>query len=287
MTTIERHFVRTRSGRRHVAEAGSGPAVLLLHQTPRSWDEYRDLLPLLGRHVRAIALDTPGFGDSDPLPDGPPSIEAWAAAALDLLDARGIDRAVVVGHHTGAVIALEMAARAPERLPALVLSACPMVDAPRRAHHAGRRVVDEVERGPHGQHLGALWQARASFYPPDRPDLLERFVVDALKAGDLAVEGHRVVNRYHMETRLPRVTCPTLVIDPLADPHAHPSAARIAAAIPGAQLVPIEGGMVPLPDQHPTAFAAAILDFLAAQRWTGDALPPSAGDALRSRHGQR
>jgi pimeloyl-ACP methyl ester carboxylesterase len=42
--------------------------VLLLHQTPRSWDEFRDVLPLLGRSRRAIAIDLVGFGDSSRLP---------------------------------------------------------------------------------------------------------------------------------------------------------------------------------------------------------------------------
>lgn len=240
--------------------AGDGCPVLLLHQTPRSWDEYRDVLPLLGRHVRAIAMDTPGFGDSEPVLD--PSIAAWAAAALDLLDALGIERACIAGHHTGAVIAVEIAASAPDRVAGLVLSSCPMVDAARREAHAGKRVIDEVECHPDGQHLVRLWAARQPFYPKQGAALLERFIIDALKAGPLAAEGHRVVNRYRMEERLPRITCPTLVIDATDDPHAHPSAALVAAAIPGARLTRIEGGMVPLPDQNPEQFAGAILSFL-------------------------
>ena len=215
---IERQFVATQAGRIHVAMAGAGLPVLLLHQTPRSWDEYRDVLPLLGRYVRAIAMDTMGFGDSDPLAD--PSIEVWAAAAMALLDALGMKQAAVVGHHTGAVIALEVAAAAPARVSALVLSSCPMVDAARRAHHAGARVIDAVERRPDGSHLGELWTRRQPFYPAGDIGLLERFVADALKAGPMAAEGHRVVNRYRMEDRLKLVACPTLVIDALADPHA-------------------------------------------------------------------
>ncbi|MCC8940661.1 alpha/beta fold hydrolase, partial [Bradyrhizobium sp. Arg68] len=101
---IERRFVATRLGRIHVAEAGAGFPVLLLHQTPRSWDEYRDVLPLLGRDFRAIAMDTLGFGDSD-RPADPPSIELWAQGALALLDALELPRAAIVGHHTGAAIA--------------------------------------------------------------------------------------------------------------------------------------------------------------------------------------
>ena len=70
MTTpaIERSFVPLAAGRVHVAACGAGRPILLLHQTPRSWDEYREVLPLLASKYRAIAMDTLGFGDSDPLP---------------------------------------------------------------------------------------------------------------------------------------------------------------------------------------------------------------------------
>ena len=50
---LRRRFVGVPDGEIHLAEAGSGRPVLLLHQTPRSWEEYRDVLPLLSPHVRA------------------------------------------------------------------------------------------------------------------------------------------------------------------------------------------------------------------------------------------
>ena len=61
------------------------------------------------------------------------SIESWAACGFDLFDALGIASAAVVGLHTGAAIAIEMAASYPERVRALVLSASPYVDAAKRA----------------------------------------------------------------------------------------------------------------------------------------------------------
>ena len=149
MPQVERSFIATPSGRIHIAEAGTGAPVLLLHQTPRSWDEFRDVLPLLGRHYRAIAMDTVGYGDSDPLPPGQASIENWAKAAHELLDALGIERAAIVGHHTGASIAIEIAAGYPEQVAALVLSASPHVDAARRAEakaQTARPVVDVESR---------------------------------------------------------------------------------------------------------------------------------------------
>src|SRR5258705_7923405 len=105
MTPIRRAFAALSVGKVHYASCGdaAAPAVLLLHQTPRSWLEYREVLPLIGARFRVIAMDTPGFGDSSPLRE-PASIEGWAAIAAELLAALSIARAHVVGHHTGGVI---------------------------------------------------------------------------------------------------------------------------------------------------------------------------------------
>ena len=150
--SIERAFVPISTGRVHVAACGAGQPILLLHQTPRSWDEYRDVLPLLGKHYRAIAMDTVGFGDSDPLPDGQDSIEAWAAAAHEVLTTLGCSSAVIAGHHTGAAIAVEMAASRSDRVEALILSACPYVDAARRARTPTGKAIDHAMTQPDGAH---------------------------------------------------------------------------------------------------------------------------------------
>ena len=260
---IERGFAAIPEGVVHYAAAGSGDPVLLLHQTPRSWDEYRDVLPLLGRRRRAIAMDTLGFGDSQPVRGGPPSIERWAAATISLLDALSLDRVAVVGHHTGAFIAVELAAAYGDRVSAVVLSSLGLADPEERlAHATGRAVVDDVPRSDDGSHVLELWRLRASFYPPGRPDLLERFLVDALRAGELAGEGHRVVARYDVEPRLREVDCPVLLVGATDDPHSYPSLPRLRSLLPNAQVARIEGGTVPLPDGHPEQFAAAVERFL-------------------------
>ena len=259
---IDHRFVRIPEGTIHCAIAGTGRPVVLLHQTPRSWDEYRDVLPLLGERFQAIAIDTLGYGDSSRPPLGSDSIEQWAGAAMHALDALGIERFAVVGHHTGAVIATEIAAAWPDRVEAAVLSASALVDAAFRARHAKPSRIDNVTRQVDGSHLTALWRIRQPWYPEGDTDLLERFVVDAIKAGPRAAEGHAVVARYVMETRLPLIRCPVLVIAPTADPHAYPQARPLADAIAGSRYVEIAGGMVPLPDQMPQAFAAAVTDFL-------------------------
>ena len=80
--TIRRSYADTPEGQIHYAEAGQGKPVLLLHQTPRSWDEYRDVLPILGRKYRVIAMDTIGFGDSYRL-KGEATIEVSLAVSFD------------------------------------------------------------------------------------------------------------------------------------------------------------------------------------------------------------
>lgn len=259
---ITRHFVSVPEGVIHCAIAGTGRPVLLLHQTPRSWDEYREVLPLLGQHCQAIAMDTLGYGDSSRPPIGNDSIEYWAQVAISLLDALGIERATVVGHHTGAVIAVELAAMYPQRIEAAVLSACPLIDEVRRAAQAVPSHVDNVVRRSDGSHLGELWGIRQPWYPHGDIDLLERFIVDAIKAGPRAAGGHAVCARYEMEVRLPKISCPVLIVAPTDDPHAYPAARPVAARIAGSRVIEIEGGMVPLPDQMPQQFARLVLDFM-------------------------
>ena len=254
-------------GQVHYAECGprDAPAVLLLHQTPRSWAEYRAVLPLLGARYRAIAMDTAGFGASAAVP-GEASIEAWAATAVALLDALGIARADVVGHHTGGVIAIELAAGWPARVGRLVLSSTPCTDAAFRRERAARAPIDEVAVRADGGHLTELWQRRQPYYPADQPELLHAFVCDALKVIARVEDGHRAVARYRMEERIGRIAQPVLVLRAGRDPFAAPHAQALCERLPQARVAEIAGGMVPLPEQLPAAFAAAVLEFLGREQ---------------------
>jgi pimeloyl-ACP methyl ester carboxylesterase len=260
---VRHGFVDTRHGQVHYVEHGSGRPVLLLHQTPRSWDEYRDVLPLLGARFRAIALDMPGFGAST-RPEQTWTIELFADGVLDLCDGLGLRRVALVGHHTGGVVAVEVAAAAPDRLDALVLSGTPFVDAERRHRVAtSRPAIDHAEPAPDGSHLLQLWTNRAEFYPSDRPDLLQRLVRDALGVLDRVEEGHQAVNNYRMEDRIGLIRTPTLAVCGELDPFSLPDLPRIAAAIPGARTVVLPGTGVPAVDHRPAQFAAAVDAFLA------------------------
>lgn len=261
--SVRRQFVDLPHGQVHCALCGdpAAPAVLLLHQTPRSWLEYAQVLPLLGARYRAIAMDTVGFGDSAPLA-GPASIEAWAQAAVALLDALRVDSAHVVGHHTGGVIAVELSAAHGQRVRSLVLSSTPYTDQAFRLARAQRPPIDEVQASPDGQHLTELWRKRQGFYPQNRPELLQAFVLDALKVRGDVEGGHRAVALYEMEGKVARLHQPTLIVHAPDDPFASPHTAEWRHLLPRARVAQVSGGMVPLPDQLPQAFAQVVLDFL-------------------------
>ncbi len=106
----------------HVVSEGSGPAVLLLHGFPDSSHLWRHQIPALTRAgFRAIAPDLRGFGQSDK----PQAVSDYALPAIvsdvtGILDALGVERAHVVGHDWGAVVAWMLATFVADRVDHLV-----------------------------------------------------------------------------------------------------------------------------------------------------------------------
>ncbi len=256
---MKRRLCDTSLGQVHCVEAGSGPAtpLLLLHQTPRSVDEFADALPRLAGSRRVIALDTPGYGCSDRVP-GRPTIEDYARAAFEALDALGVARVVVAGHHTGAVIAVEMAASRPGRIERVVLSGPVYTDAAGRAELA--RHFRQWQPAPDGSHLTDKWHKLHEWLP--RPELVQRMVVDLFRAGETSEQGHFAVAEYRMEERLPRVRCPALLLYGRADPFASPGrAAALRMAFQPCREAFLEAGVF-APAEAPEAWARAVLDYL-------------------------
>ncbi|MGK4580458.1 alpha/beta fold hydrolase [Kitasatospora sp. HPMI-4] len=108
MAEISHRFVESAGGlRMHVAEAGTGPLVLLLHGFPESWYSWRHQLTALAEAgYHAVAPDQRGYGRTG----GPEEVEAYTIPqlvgdALGLIPALGAQNAVVVGHDWGAPVA--------------------------------------------------------------------------------------------------------------------------------------------------------------------------------------
>jgi pimeloyl-ACP methyl ester carboxylesterase len=118
---MDHRFVETNGIRMHIAEAGSGPLVVLLHGFPESWYSWRHQLSVLGEagfHV--VAPDQRGFGQTD----RPEAIDSYTTFQLvgdviGLLDALGEQQATVIGHDWGAPVAWHTALFRPDRVRAV------------------------------------------------------------------------------------------------------------------------------------------------------------------------
>ena len=111
---MRRGYVDTSLGQVHYRREGAGPPLALFSASGRSSRMFNGLIPLVSSRFDACAFDTPGFGNSDPLPQGT-TIERLAECFIEALDALGIERTHVYGLHTGNKIAAAMAARWPAR----------------------------------------------------------------------------------------------------------------------------------------------------------------------------
>ena len=112
---VEHRYVDAGRLRMHVAEAGAGEPVLLLHGWPQHWYLWRDVIPRMAPHARVICPDLRGFGWTA-VARGGYDKETMARDIVALMDALEIERARVVGHDWGAWIGFLLGLRHPERV---------------------------------------------------------------------------------------------------------------------------------------------------------------------------
>ena len=121
---VEHRFVEAGGVRLHVAEAGEGRPLLLVHGWPQHWYQWRGVVGELAGERRLIMPDLRGFGWSD-VPDGPIEPDAFVRDLVALLDALELDEADVVGHDWGGFSSLLLSARYGSRVRRLLAISTP------------------------------------------------------------------------------------------------------------------------------------------------------------------
>jgi 3-oxoadipate enol-lactonase len=129
-----------------------GRAVVLLHGLGGHAGLWEPTLPALAAH-RVLAWDMPGYGASPPVEPGFPAL---AAALGRMLDAAAVDRADLVGHSIGGMVALEYALAAPERVRSLTLYASPPAFGGRDPAFRERFLADRLAPLDAGQSLAGI-----------------------------------------------------------------------------------------------------------------------------------
>lgn len=221
---IERAFLTLPGRQVHYRRAGSGPPVVLLHQSPKSSEELIPLIALLAPHFTVLAPDTPGYGLSDPIadPDSEPEIDAFADAVAEFFDAMELVCAGLYGLHTGAAIATRFAARYPGRVAALVANGTLIKTPEERADMLAHYLPPFVPSWD-GAHLAWAWarmREQLIFFPwhkrdpsariafPIALDGLQTNTLALLQAGDNYRTAYRTAFAYAIEEDLPRIRAP-------------------------------------------------------------------------------
>lgn len=270
---IDRQFVRLSQGLVHYRCCGQsqpGPPLLVMHPSPASSAFMAPLVGASGATRPVFAPDTPGNGDSEPLPEEQPEMADYAAAMMRVLDELEIEQCDVYGFHTGSHIGIELALRIPDRVRRLALHGLAVLSAEDQLaylkHYAPRKAPDEI-----GSQFNWAWhyvRDQMIFYPHFRktadhiraggrldPDYLHRLTLDVLKSLEHYHKAYHAVFRHAVLERLAEVSVPTLLLSHPGDPLAN-AVEQCQAALPAARVHL-------LADHEPQTLADALADFAA------------------------
>jgi pimeloyl-ACP methyl ester carboxylesterase len=229
---------------------GTGPPTLLLHgigNYGRYWDLFADAVA--GR-LTLVAPDARGHGESGRPPDGYAAAD-FTADAIAVLDAVGAPRAVAVGHSMGGLHSINLAARHPDRVRALVIVDASPHPLPAGAERAQRLLTGRPAR------FRDIAEARAYLErssPGYAPAVYENRLAFALREenGELAWRSDPAALERIMSGRMPtedrwdalaRIACPTLVVrgtrsNVLSEEVAH----EMVRALPDGRLLELDAG---------------------------------------------
>lgn len=118
------HYVSRPDGRAYYYKIGKGEPLVFMHSAGASGWAWRKLLDKFAQHFTCYNVDLPGYDHSD-IPPRRYYIEDFGKAVLDIMDSAKIRQASFVGDHTGAHIAVCLAAEHPDRVSKLVLDGLP------------------------------------------------------------------------------------------------------------------------------------------------------------------
>jgi pimeloyl-ACP methyl ester carboxylesterase len=230
---VTRHFINLGERQVHYRLAGSGPPLLLLHQSPTSSAEMTTDIEYYAHHFTVIGIDHPGYGLSDPLPDEQPDIEQFADVLAELVAALGLTQVLIYGLHTGAIIGFEFARKYPELCAAAVINGLTCIEGDELKDLLARyNQLPEITR--YGTHLPWLWarlRDQTLFFPWYRKtqdarmslplhngEYLHPYLVDFLRAKEGGRPGYQAAFSYPSRARMPGLTTPIYLVNFAPDP---------------------------------------------------------------------
>ena len=244
--------------------AAADPALVLLPGPTDSWRSYQPVLDRLPRELRTVSVSQRGHGDSDK-PDDGYRVEDFAADVAPLLDACGIERAVLAGHSGSCLVARRVAIDHPDRVAGLVLEASPTTlrdDA--RLLDFVDGVVSKLE-DPIGLDVARSFIADTSAAGID-PGLADLLVAELLEVPARVWRGtFSGLLRYDDTRELGRIEAPTLLVWGDADGFvSREMQEQLRRSIPAARLLVYEGAGHTPRWEDPARFSRDLAAFVRA-----------------------
>ena len=253
------------TGRSRVAYELDGPpaapVLVLSGSLGRSMSVWDEALPALVARHRVLRYDYPGHGASPPA-DAPVDVADLGVDLLALLDALGIEEASLCGLSLGGMVAISVAAAAPERVERLALVATGPVLGTPASWSERAATVRRLGTGALVDTLLGRWFSAVSLAA--RPELGDKAAADIRACDDesyaLLCEA---IGGADLTPQLAAIVAPTLVIGGADDPAAPPPVAgALAGAIAGSSLVVMAAASHLLPAEQPERFSGALVDHL-------------------------
>ena len=243
-----------------VDRLGEGPPLLMVHGFTGAKEDFADHAPRFAEHREVVLFDHRGHGASENPPDvAAYSLDRLAADTLQVADALGLERFMLLGHSMGGMVARRLVLAHPERVDALVVMDTSLAGdvALTEGMTALRLLLDEANiHGSEADHRV-------------RRERLGYVEFAARKWADVAPEAYAALSREM--TRQPEqlelmraITCPTLVIVGEQDATFLPGAHAMASTIPGARLVIVPDAGHSPQFENPDAYFDAVDGFLRA-----------------------
>ncbi|MDG2352969.1 MAG: alpha/beta hydrolase [Acidimicrobiales bacterium] len=266
---MTRKYANTELGQIHYQDLGSGEPIVLLHQTASSSVMYERSFPYLKTNNRIIAIDTPGFGLSDP-PLGPDNIiEHYSNAVSMVLDDANIEKAHVVGFHTGATTAIDFSTRFQERIKSLTIFCVLALMPDERDEWLAREDLSERWE-PDGEGLFLeknILDYVAWFATANDGETYLKEIIAKLQAGPNYWWAYEGVIKYDHYDRYKKIECPTLVLN-AEDEVLFEYTLRAHELLPDSKykVIPCPQadtrGWTAVVAEHPKDFSEAIQDFI-------------------------
>ena len=237
----------------YIEQGKQGSPIIFVHGAGASHLVWGLQVRALGEVARAVALDLPGHGRSDP--PGRTSVEAYRDVVLGLLDALGFERAVIVGHSMGGAIAQTLALSHPDRVAGLGLVGT----------GARLRVLPAILDGVLNDFDNIAGLVVEYSYASGLDPELRTRAEDEFRACPVAVThgDFSACNQFDVMTRLDAIRAPTLVVcgrDDRMTPAKY--SVYLASNIPNAYLVFIDNAGHSVMIEQPDETNKALIDFV-------------------------